>query len=208
MLGSERTTAALQNAAVPSFAPLRQYHCAFSNGVKWRLTSQGIEIEGIGIERTPGQPVTVTRIWSQFGDAINQWALHYQVPCVLIIATIATESSGNPNSTREEPGYLSDEKTPDRVSVGLMQTLISTAQEILRDPSINRKKLLEPSNSIQAGTCYIAQHANRTLLDPPKVACDYNAGGIYQNDGVRNRWKMRQFPVGTSEHCDGSMSPP
>jgi hypothetical protein len=34
------------------------------------------------------------------------------------------------------------------------------------------------------------------------VACAYNAGGIYPNDGPDNRWKMRQYPIGSGAHAD------
>ena len=33
--------------------------------------------------------------------------------------------------------------------------------------------------------------------------CDlYNAGGVYHNDSTENRWRMRQYPLGTSHHAD------
>jgi hypothetical protein len=32
------------------------------------------------------------------------------------------------------------------------------------------------------------------------VACAYNAGGIYYNNRPANRWKMRQYPINSSEH--------
>ena len=181
---------------------LRDYHRAFTDGVRWRLTDNGIDIEGSGIERTPGNPVTVTRIWDEYYQEINDWADFYNVPCCIIIATIATESRGNHLAVREEPGYRSDSLTPHQVSPGLMQTLISTARETLNDNSIDRSFLLVPSNSIKAGTSYIADQRSRTALDPPKVSCAYNAGGVYENRSRRNRWRMRQFPIGSSEHCD------
>lgn len=103
---------------------------------------------------------------------------------------------------REEPGYISDEATPNKVSPGLMQTLISTARGVLADPSLNRQWLLEPGNSIRAGTAYITSQWKLTHLDPPKVACAYNAGSVVYNANATNRWKMRQYPIGTQEHAD------
>ncbi|MBT8381705.1 MAG: lytic transglycosylase domain-containing protein, partial [Ignavibacteria bacterium] len=64
------------------------------------------------------------------------------------------------------------------------------------------KSLKKPSNSIKAGTSYIAEQFPITNFDPPKVACAYNSGGVYQNRGKKNRWKMRQYPIGTAKHCD------
>lgn len=181
---------------------LTEFHRAFNNGVRWRLTQAGVDIEGSGVERTPGQPVTITRIWEDYSSPVNLWAEHFNVPCAIILVTIATESEGNANAIRREPGYISDTATPHLISSGLMQTLLSTARGALHDSSINRDWLLNPRNSIQAGTAYIADQRARTLLDPPKAACAYNAGGIYENRNANNRWRMRQFPIGTSEHCD------
>ena len=44
---------------------LRKYHRAFAGGVRWKLTEEGLEIEGSGIERSKGSPQTVTRIWNK-----------------------------------------------------------------------------------------------------------------------------------------------
>ena len=182
-------------------ADLKEFH-NHNGGVRWKLTQDGVFVEGSGIERTPGNPSTVMRIWEEFNPHINEWAAHYNVCCELIIATIATESGGKAAAFREEPGFSSDEDTPDKISPGLMQTLISTARWILNDDSINREWLFMPGNSIHAGTSYISHQKSKTDLDPPKVACAYNAGGVYDNDGLENRWKMRQYPIGTGEHCD------
>jgi len=171
-------------------------------GVSWKLTADGVFVDGSGIERTSGSPTTVTRVWEQYHDPINASAAQYEVYCELVIAVICTESSGDPTSRRNEPGYVSDSTTPDRVSLGLMQTLISTARDALGDPAIDAQWLLQPENSIQAGTAYIRKQRSQTLLDPPKVACAYNAGGVHDNDGPTNRWKMRMYPIGTSAHCD------
>lgn len=182
--------------------PLEDFHRAFANGVRWRLTQDGVEIEGSGIERTSGQPATATKIWTDFSDEINQWSQKFNVPAVIIIATIATESNGRADAIRKEPGYVSDSMTPDKISVGLMQTLISTARGTLHDSTIDRDDLKNPSISIKAGTSFIADQRSKTLLDPPKVACAYNAGSIIENANSGNRWRMRQFPIGTSAHCD------
>lgn len=185
---------------------LLTFHNAFPGGVRWRLTHEGIEIEGAGVERTRGEPKTITNIWTNYSAHINTWATHFNVPCVVIVAIIAVESSGDANSLRKEPGYISDSETPHKISPGLMQTLISTAQSTLKATvpatTIDRAWLLNPSHSIQAGTSYISGQRSKTLLDPPKVACAYNAGSVYENKGRNNRWKMRQYPIGTSEHCD------
>ena len=136
---------------------------------------------------------------------MSTWSEHYGVPVELIIATSATETGGNPEKIRIEPGFISDARTPHRVSPGLMQTLISTARDALAGESgeaIDRTWLLVPDNSIRAGTAYMAHQRRKTGFDPPKVACAYNAGSVIRNNSPDNRWKMKQFPIGSSEHAD------
>lgn len=176
------------------------YHNIFGS-VRWRLTPRGVEVEGAGVERTPGEPRTITNIWQLHRNSIEKAANTYSVPVEYILATIAVESGGRVGATREEPGYISDEKTPNRVSAGLMQTLISTAATAL-SVFVTREWLLIPENSIMAGTKYIKDQSGKSLLDGPLVFAAYNAGGVYRNDSPDNRWKVRQFPIGTSAHCD------
>jgi soluble lytic murein transglycosylase-like protein len=171
-------------------------------GVRWKLTSDGVFVEGSGIERTGGAPSTVIRAWKTYSDAVNRAASEYGVYCELILATMCTETTANPNARRNEPGWTSDDGTPSKVSLGLMQTLISTARGVLQKPDIDATWLLVPENSIRAGSACMSQQKPVTRLDPPLVACAYNAGGVYDNDSAANRWRMRQFPLGTSEHCD------
>lgn len=189
-------------ARIASVLPLLQQPHAFENSVTWHLTPDGVSVGGRPPEVTAGAPSSVKRVWTEFGDDIRHWCTHFVVPAELIVATICTESGGRPAATRHEPGYVSDGRTPHRVSIGLMQTLISTARAALNVPSIDGAWLLESGNSIKAGTAYIAQQWNVTRYDPPKVACAYNAGGIYHNRSANNRWKMRQYPIGTSHHAD------
>ncbi len=170
--------------------------------VEWRLAEDGIRIEDAAPEITGGRPVTVRRVWNAYGDSIARWCSDFDLPVELVLATICTETRGDPQALRIEPGYVSDQATPHRISPGIMQTLISTAREALDDPSIDRDWLLVADNSIQAGTAYISQQRRKTNLDPPKVACASNAGSVIRNNGPDNRWKMRQFPIGTGHHAD------
>lgn len=180
---------------------LKQPH-KYRDSVEWALAPEGIRIEAQAPETWGGEPKTVRRIWEAFHVFIDEWSVKFGVPAELIVATIGTESRGDPGAIRQEPGYISDEKTPNQVSPGLMQTLISTARAVLGDDTISRQWLLEPGNSIRAGTAYIAQQWTVTNFDPPKVACAYNAGSIYYNPGEANRWKMKQYPINSSEHAD------
>jgi hypothetical protein len=197
ILVREAAPAAAQ--AIAHLDDLRKPHRVFADSVAWSLTPQGIVVEGEAID--PGEGAPAERIVEKFAAPIGAWAKHYAVPVELIVATIATESSGDPLALREEPGYRSDEATPDKISVGLMQTLISTAAGAL-GRSLTRQQLLDPATSIEAGTAYIKLQSRVTRLDPPAVACAYNAGQLLHQSGKSNRWKMRQYPIGSGEHAD------
>ena len=179
----------------------------------WRLASDGIRINGTPAIGTVGQPKTVEGVWARFGDDVRAWATEYDVPVELIVVAICTESRGKPEAIRTEPGYRSDQETPDRVSPGLMQTLISTARDTLGKRGlgdtgrIDRTWLFVPRNSIGAGTSYVREQFERpgarsTRFDLPKVACAYNAGSLLPNDRAANRWKMKQYPIGSGMHAD------
>ena len=174
----------------------------YEDSVTWALTTSGISIAGAPAAGSGGRLITVRTIWSKFGASAGRWAESSRIPVELIVATIATESRGDPAALRLEPDYADDDKTPGKVSPGLMQTLIATARDVLQRDDIDRAWLLQPDNSIQAGAAYIDRQRRLTLLDPPKVACAYNAGGLYHEPSAANRWKMRQFPLGRSSHGD------
>ena len=87
-----------------------------------------------------------------------------------------------------------------------MQTLISTARQALKQEGIDRKWLFTPSNPIQAGKDFIANERSKTEFDPSKVACAYDAGGIYHNKDANSRWKMQQYPIGASQDANRFVS--
>jgi hypothetical protein len=202
------STASVLRDSLPQIA---RPHRVFLDSVAWALTRDGVSVDGAAPAGTPGELRTIRGLLAHraVGPAILRVAAEEGVPVELVLATIATESAGGPRSIdeailarREEPGFLSDEATPHRVSVGLMQTLISTAREVMKDPAIDDAWLRVPENAIRAGVGYIRRQAPRTRLDPPVVACAYNAGDVYYQASPGNRWRMRQYPIGTGAHAD------
>lgn len=183
-----------------SIRSLMEPHNEFG-GVPWLLTARGLVVDG-RLDRSAGALVTVPRVWQMYRTLMEAAAYKYRVPVELILATACTESSGNASAIRLEPRYVSDEATPGQVSPGLMQTLISTARSTTGNAALTRADLLDAAVSIDAGTCYIDQQRLTTRLDPPKVACAYNAGRLCLNSAPSNRWRMRQYPIGTGAHAD------
>jgi hypothetical protein len=188
---------------------LAAFHCRFAGGVNWRLGAAGIELDRGTIPVTTqhrARARTVLGEW--FADPIRKQAAAKKVPVELIVATICTESAGDransessAKAERREPGFQSYGATPHRVSIGCMQTLILTACVVL-GRTVGPDDLRDAAVSIEAGTACIAEAAAKTRLDPPVVACAYNAGGVYLEPSAANRWRMRQFPIGTSAHAD------
>jgi hypothetical protein len=174
-------------------------------GIRWRITPAGVEIEGVGLARTKGEPRTMRMYW-------GYWATHFLaasdrtgVPIALIMMTVATENGGYRPDTdgvphvidvRREPGYVDDTKTPHRISVGPCHVLISTARGAMGDPSIDRAWCLDRGNNIMAAARYIANQRERTGYDPILVAAAYNAGSVREaKPGTRfgSRWHIAAY---------------
>ena len=179
---------------------LTEYHRQFDGSIRWRLRSDGIDVEQQGLQRTPGEPLTARQIWRDHRIPIQTWAARYGVAVELLIATCATESipihgQRDPNQVREEPGYRSDEATPGLVSVGLCHVTIREARDVLGYP-IGRAWLKVPFNNFHAAAASIRAHAGVHGFDPVLVAAKYNAGRLEETG--RNRWRL----VTTQNHLD------
>jgi hypothetical protein len=191
---------------------LKVFHAVFDGGSRWRLTARGVEVEGRPLAGQAGGTQAAQNAFAWFGPEFRTAAIASEVPIELLVATACTEVLGNTRryatrdaamrAVREEPGYMSDDATPHRVSPGLMQTLISTAQQMMPELRVTRDLLFEPQHAIRAGALYIRSQAPQTRLDPPAVACAYNAGALYLQTGATNHWRMRQYPIGTPDHAD------
>ncbi len=180
---------------IQGLAELTRPHRHFPNAASWQLTPDGIAIDGAPAQGTLGEPTTVRRIWKAFGPLCAASAGQWGVPVELIVATIATESDGNPNARRFEP-------TKGEASAGLMQTLVSAAREVTGRKSLTENDLFDPRTSIDAGTAHISSRRSQSHYDPPLVAAAYNAGSLQPEDAPANRWKLRCFPRNTGKHID------
>lgn len=211
------TWAALHGAAQPALpggiatvldaaalAALQRPHGRYPDGVTWRLTPAGLEVAGQLDAPGAAEAAMAARVLRAFGHAIVTASVRFPVPAELVVATICTESGGDPRARRLEPGCDIEDpaRTPRRVSAGLMQTLLSTAREALGEAAMPLAALENPTTSIRAGMAYVWRQAGVTRLDPPLVACAYNAGSLRYQDGAANRWKLRQHPIGTGRHAD------
>ena len=187
--------------------PLEIWHNYQSGSIYWRVTEHGIEIQGNKVIKEPKFTKQVKEIWETYGETISAASQKHGVPVPVILATISTESSGNPEAYRFEANfyknYLKDKKpwvdnpyynAPRRISAsyGLVQILYTTAYSIgFRGEPEN---LYDPATNIDAGTAYIASDAQvkHHGWDPPKIACAYNAGSVRPTK--ENPWGMFHYP--------------
>ena len=163
--------------------------------------------------RTKGAPSSAHTALQDFGASIFAASERFDVAIPSIFGMLAIEATRikadrshfNPRSIREEPGFISDEKTPHRVSPGLMQTLISTAREanvwarLYRDvdgslEKLGREDLFMPERSIMLGTAHMRREINNVepdekregffAHDPIALCAAYNAGSVREGDGA------------------------
>ena len=193
-------SAAMANAI--DLQALGTYH-RYRDGVAWRLGSQGVEVQGgtpPGDKKKRAQIIDV--VWRDYGTLIQGASARYNVPAELLIAIIVEESSGRPTAWHREPGYISDAKTPHKITLGLTGVLLGTAQKVMKNPRIDRAWVFQPANAIDVSARYVAEQYSITGYDVPKVAAAYNAGDIYYNGSPNNRWKMLTHPKGSPEYID------
>ncbi len=194
---------------------IRRYHGRIDRGIgrrwrrhwrHWRLTDLGIQVAGDeSVRRTKGKPVTVGRIVEAYGEIILKWADAFDLPEQLIAAVIAAESGGKPAAERYE-------KHLDDWSIGLGQTLTSTARQLYKEypgalpntltpepvpaggsVAIWRGVLGEPDTSIGLIGAYMRRALDRFKLrmDPVLMYCAYNAGSVRAADD--SAWGIKHY---------------
>lgn len=198
------------------------------NGQEWRVDAKGVylRLRPSIPQRTPGAPTTCQSILALYGIAIHKASLAYSVPPELIVMTIATETAfarnwdfTGPRTFRWEPHVLVKDVSPQThgdYSAGPMQTLATTAREVIRDmdldypdpfkvapyfaakpePSPARNPLYSGDANIDLGTAEIKTRWQKTGSNPILVAAAFNAGGLYRSD--QNVWHIRS----ANDHID------
>lgn len=149
---------------------------SYNDGLRWRVLQTGeVEVQGRGILRTKGAPLTMLYLVREWGAEITRAATLADIPREWLAAMITVEAARlrrrplsrlwsqvrtrikrvakgrgwraatedqrdvlerrnhlrmDPVSVRKEPGYVSPQDTPGRISATLPQVLLSTAQEM------------------------------------------------------------------------------
>jgi murein DD-endopeptidase MepM/ murein hydrolase activator NlpD len=134
--------------AIPSRLPAlatASWHNQFE-GREWRYDERGVYTRDRGEGRTPwrspGEPVTMRRIWQLMGEPILEYAAKHGVHPALVLMTIATETAmyrnvgfTGPKTFRWEGHVVNGDVRPPfagTYSAGPMQTLATTVRDTLR----------------------------------------------------------------------------
>ncbi len=179
---------------------------SFAGGRRWRMTPDGIELGpgegGEGLVRTRGEPISTRNLWADFGPMFLESAGMYGIGADVLCTIAALESAvdparrshRNPKSVRYEPGYVSEERSANKVSYGLCQILLSTARGVAGltpwgKSFFGRETMFDPRVSIILAGAVLRNRWNRHLGDPLLASAMFNAGGVYQSD--RNEFHVR-----------------
>jgi soluble lytic murein transglycosylase-like protein len=176
-----------------------------ADSVVWRMTSRGVLLCSgtLPVNRVTRYRLRlIPTVWSTYGGLIAAAAHANNVPAELIVTIIVNESGGQAHAIHKYAGFVSDARTPSRISIGLGQMLLSTARAIMKDRSIDRAWLSRPRNAIRAIAVYLDRQYRMTGFDPPLVAAAYNAGALYRDPSPANRWRLRNHPLGGSTYID------
>jgi soluble lytic murein transglycosylase-like protein len=125
--------------------------------------------------------------WRRFGALITAAATRHGVPAELILAAIVEESGGRAQAVATYPGYVSDAATPNKVSLGLGQMLLSSAQSLAPERRMSRAALFDPAIAIDLVARYFARAYRVTGFDPRLAATSYNVGSV-RVLGPGQRW--------------------
>jgi hypothetical protein len=189
------------------------FHNRFS-GQNWRFDASGVylESEPDAPRRTKGPPITCTKILSLYGDEIFKASLKHGIPPELIVMTIATESAADQKSNFTGPPTFRWEAGHNTYSAGPMQTLATTAFEVIEKLGLPFDKntvaqsfasepvpppavlgLYDGATNIEIGTGEVALNNQRhqTGFDPILVAACYNHGSLAPSR--ENPWGLFTF---------------
>ncbi len=194
------------------------WHSQF-DGQQWRFDQNGVYLPSSSEPvRSPGAPITVQAILAIYGSQICKSSIVHGVPPELIVMTIGAETGiyrsvdfTGPKTFRWEPAVLVTDVMPHTYgdySAGPMQTLATTAREIIQDLGLSYKPmqiapyydnqpdpepaanpLYDGAVNIDLGTAEIRSRLRTSGFDPVLVAACFNAGGLYST--TANDWHLR-----------------
>jgi len=178
-------------------------------GKRWRVLEDGhIEVEGEGIPRTRGEPLTARTALADYGHVFRQAAEATDLPVELLIAIACIETTRvRTEDLRSRHLDASSDRWEERLqlwSAGLMHTLTREASKMNRlyefwedGRALDVNDLKIPIISALAGAWYLRHLAEHRTggVDPVRLSVAYNAGSVrVPKDGASsNRWGVVTF---------------
>ena len=129
----------------------------------------------------------IAPVWERYGTHIRAAAARHGVPAELILSSIIEESGGRADAIVRYPGYVSDGATPSKISVGLGQMLLSSAQRLAPERRITRASLLDPAIAIDLIARYDAHFYVQTGFHPALIATAFQYGNV-RTPPAGQRW--------------------
>ena len=126
---------------------ISEYHAKFPRGVRWKITAKGSMWKASAmVNYDRAMYARAEALCKTHVESFAFASAEFGVPVELLMACALTESSAKDPETcvRQEPGYISDNETPSRISAGICQLLISAARGIMKNPKIDRAWLFDP----------------------------------------------------------------
>ncbi|EJN13090.1 transglycosylase family protein [Bradyrhizobium sp. YR681] len=186
----------------------------FKGGQNWKFDSDGVYLEDDpdNPRRSGGEPKTCAAILDIYEQQIFDASMKHGIPPELIVMTIATESGADRKTKFTGAPTFRWEAAHTTYSAGPMQTLATTAEEVIDilQLSYNKKtvapafaikpnpipddlKLYDGATNIDIGTGEIKLNNKRhsTGFDPILVAACYNAGSLRETNA--NPWNLFTF---------------
>jgi hypothetical protein len=184
---------------------------SFQGGQRWRFDNDGVYLENNPDKpiRSGGEPRTCAAILDFYEQAIFDAAVKHGIPPELLVMTIATETGDCRNSNFTGVPTFRWEAAHKTYSAGPMQTLATTAEEVIAtlqldynknavapafavkpNPIPTDLKLYDGEINIDIGTGEIKLNNKRhnTGFDPILVAACYNHGHLEASGA--NPWNL------------------
>lgn len=186
----------------------------FKGGQRWKFDGDGIYLEDDPDKplRSGGEPKTCAAILDIYEQQIFDASMKHGIPPELIVMTIATESGADRKTKFTGAPTFRWEAGHTTYSAGPMQTLATTAEEVIDilqltynkktvcpafgvkpNPIPDDLKLYDGATNIDIGTGEIKLNNKRhsTGFDPILVAACYNAGSLRETSA--NPWNLFTF---------------
>lgn len=129
----------------------------------------------------------------KYNPVIMEYASKYKVNPILILTLSMMYSKNNeidPTRISIDPGWVSDNSTPNRVRIGLTGIRLSTARQLdVSTEMFTRHDLIDERTNIRCACMWIARLQTRPIIisnsnDPILLFASWDAGGVRKHNNM------------------------